>query len=50
MGAMIVSVTALLLLLAGVGALVPLGLRTGDQPGDALLLHVKPAAARAARR
>jgi hypothetical protein len=36
------SVTGLLLLLAGVAALIPLGLRAGDQPGDALLLHVEP--------
>jgi hypothetical protein len=42
---MIISVIALLLLLAGVAALVPLGLRIGDQPGDALPLHVEPAAA-----
>jgi hypothetical protein len=39
---MIISVTALLLLLAGVGTLIPLGLRAGDRPGDALLLHVEP--------
>jgi hypothetical protein len=39
---MIISLTAFLLLLAGVAALVPLGLRAGDQPGDALLLHVEP--------
>ena len=36
------SVTGLLLLLVGVAALIPLGLRAGDRPGDALLLHVEP--------
>jgi hypothetical protein len=45
MGAMIISVAALLLLLGGVAALVPLGLRSGDQPGDAMVLHVEPATA-----
>jgi hypothetical protein len=39
---MLISVTGLLLILFGVAALVPLGLRAGDRPGDALLLHVEP--------
>jgi hypothetical protein len=39
---MLISVTGLLLVLFGVAALVPLGLRAGDRPGDALLLHVEP--------
>lgn len=39
---MVISVAGLLLLLCGVAALVPLGLRAGDRPGDALLLHVEP--------
>lgn len=39
---MLISVTGLLLILFGVAALVPLGLRAGDRRGDALLLHVEP--------
>jgi hypothetical protein len=39
---MLISVAALLLVLGGVAALVPLGLRAGDRPGDAMLLHVEP--------
>jgi len=39
---MVLSIAGLLLVLCGVAALVPLGLRAGDQPGDALLLHVEP--------
>lgn len=35
------SVMGLVLLLAGVAALIPLGLRGGDRPDDALLLHVE---------
>jgi hypothetical protein len=38
---MVLSIAGLLLLLCGVAALVPLGLRAGDRPGDALLLHVE---------
>jgi hypothetical protein len=39
---MVLSVAGLLLVLCGVAALVPLGLRSGDQPGDAVLLNVEP--------
>jgi hypothetical protein len=42
MGAVIFSVTALLIVLGAVAGLIPLGLRAGDQPGDALLLAVEP--------
>ena len=39
------SVTGLLLALAAVAALIPLGMRAGDRPDDALLLHVEARAA-----
>jgi len=42
---MVLSATVLLLVLCGVAALVPLGMRAGDRPDDALLLHVEPRSA-----
>jgi hypothetical protein len=42
---MVIALGLAVLLLAGVSVLVPVGIRNGDQAGDALLLDVEPTAA-----